>query len=51
MRHHIHSPFPVSAEEEPEQIRDTRPLYEKLKEQKDIKQDAFEEQLKFSEYE
>lgn len=34
-------------EEEPETFRDTRPLYEKLKEQKDRKQEEFEEQLKF----
>lgn len=34
-------------EEEPETVRDNRPLYEKLKEQKDKKQEEFEEQLKF----
>jgi len=33
--------------EEEEVIRDTRCLYERLQEQKDTKQDAFEEQLKF----
>ena len=35
------------AEEDPEEFRDSRPLYEKLKEQKDLKQEAFEEKLKF----
>lgn len=34
-------------EEEPEQLKDTRSLYERLKEQKDNKQEAFEDQLKF----
>lgn len=42
--------FAFSAEEEPEEFRDNRPLYEKLKEQKDRKQEDFEEQFKFSEY-
>lgn len=36
--------------ERPEESYDHRTLYERLKEQKDRKQEEFMEQLKFSEY-
>ena len=39
-----------TAQVDEESFRDTRSLYERLKEQKDKKQEEFEEQLKFSKF-
>ena len=41
--------FACARTERPEEEYDSRTLYEKLKSQRDQKQEAFEEQLKFSE--
>ena len=50
--HHDHIPFYVfvTITERPEESYDHRTLYERLKVQKDKKQEEFLEQLKFSEY-